>query len=102
MKTGEGTRRGPGRPQGSSLLYDDRLVKPVYSRGGACLSLVGFSSGGLLRATSGDLGLRLLGTRRRRRPRFGNKATQDEAVAPDQSGHNGQEAARKTTDHART
>jgi hypothetical protein len=36
------------------------------------LSLVGFSSGGLLRATSGDLGLRLLGTRRRRRPRFGN------------------------------
>src|SRR6266571_3669997 len=65
-----------------------------------CLSLVGFSSSRLLSQMSLGLRVFLFGNRRPGWPRFRHEATQDQSITSDQPPDDGDDATRKTTQHA--
>jgi hypothetical protein len=66
------------------------------------LSLVGFSSSGLLSRMSFGLGVLLFGNRGPRWPGFRHEVAQDQSIPADQQANNGDDASRKTTEHAWT
>ncbi len=76
---------------------------PVLGGGSASLSTVGFSSSGLLSGMSRTFFLGwFLTNRGRRRPRFRNEASDDQAIAANQRSYNDEPAACKATEHAWT
>src|SRR2546425_6324701 len=78
-----------------------RAYKKRASRARSGLSLVGFSSSGLLRRMSLDLGVLLFPSRWSRRPRFRYEAAQHESIPSDQRSDNRDDPTSKTTEHAR-
>src|SRR5260221_1871798 len=64
------------------------------------LSLVGFSSSGLLSHMSLGLRVLLFGNRRPHWPGFRHKAAHYQPITADQPADNGDDAPRKTTEHA--
>jgi hypothetical protein len=88
------------RAAGKALAFGEhsagtpRIIESTWAH---ALSLGGFSSSGLLRGMSRELGLLLSASRRRPRPWFGHEAAQEQTLAWDQGGDKSQDATGKAS-----
>src|SRR5438132_7680816 len=83
------------------LVVKQRTVNPSVP-GKVLLSLVGFSSSGLLRHMSFGLGGLLFWNRSHRWPRFRHETTHHQSITADQLADNRDDATGKATQHAWT